>query len=174
MASKHIRFGMVFEGERPECVVSGEGFFKLLDVVEAQGGRDDGKNFMILTLRRARRLVEVERAMEGIRLVSFENGPSIVTFQRGHNYQAHSIYKIIQKISASGDESFWAWSMVVDSDRKRKRVADELESDLVDASITPIAQKRASKKRELDENQVRASSSFFYGLLSIGICFLVP
>ena len=169
MASKHIRFGMVFEGERPECVVSGEGFFKLLDVVEAQGGRDNGKNFMILTLRRARRLVEVERAMEGIRLVSFENGPSIVTFQRGHNYQAHSIYKIIQKISASGDESFWAWSMVVDSDRKRKRVADELE-----ASITPIAQKRASKKRELDENQVRASSSFFYGLLSIGICFLVP
>ena len=178
MAAKRIRFGIVFEGSLPS--LEGGMFLNGLGIVEAEGCNKDGTHFMMLTVGKPRRTSEVEQAIEAfngaasagaaIRLVSFQGGPSVVTFERGHKFQLHPIYQTIRSANDAGNAAYWAWGSV--EGRKRKRVINELESDLVESAILPTASKRASgaKESSSDAQVIRPSESDF---LSIGCCGLL-
>jgi len=177
-SSKRIRFGMVYEGARP--AMDSSGFLKELGVVDAEGAEKDGQQFILFTVLKPRRTCEVQQAVdaynsgssEGIRLVQFGGEQQeVVTFERGHKFQLHPIYQTIRVADAAKDGSFWAWSssgVAGDvNNKKRRRVINELESDLVEASIAPSAPKRASgKENHGSEPQVMISH---YGLLCIGM-----
>ena len=188
--AKRIRFGFVFEGLRPD--IGGQTPFADLDVAEAEGCEKDGRQFVVFTVCKPRRVSDVERVvegLEGIRLVSLDGGPMIATFERGHSYQGHPIYRTIQSLCANCDVSYWRWSLDHPQQNRKKRVISELESDLADAVILPAAEKRASKKQRQEdaecilplddeggvERQVepacpfRLPSSCYYGLLCIGM-----
>ena len=172
MASlKRIRFGVVFKGERPNSDLD---FFRALDVVHAEGVEQDAMQFMMFTLQKPRRTVDVEHAMQGMQLIEFDGMPKIVTFERGHRYQTHPIFQTIQALSKH--QSFWTWKLEIDGDQRRKRVISELESDLV--NVVPECDKREPKKKESFHNengdrgqpQVRdVSSPCAHGLQCIGM-----
>jgi hypothetical protein len=85
---------------------------------------------------------------EKMSLISYEDGPEVVVFDRGNCYRSHPIYKIIQA-AANGNDMSWTWSVVMDGEAKKRRVASELESDLVETSIRPSATKRVAIQREV-------------------------
>ena len=188
--AKRIRFGFVFEGQRPD--IGGQTPFADLDVAEAEGCEKDGRQFVVFTVCKPRRVSDVERVvegLEGIRLVSLDGGPMIATFERGHSYQGHPIYRTIQSLCANCDVSYWRWSLDHPQQNRKKRVISELESDLADAVILPAAEKRASKKQRQEDAECilplddeggvqrqvepacpfRLPSSCYYGLLCIGM-----
>jgi hypothetical protein len=178
-SSKRILFGMVFEGPRP--AIDGSGFLKDLGVIDAEGAEKNGQQFILFTVARPRRTSEVQQAIdayndssaEAMRLVQFE-GERVVTFERGHRFQLHPIYQTIRTAETAKDNTFWSWSstgVVGDANisRKRRRVINELESDLVEASIIPAAPKRASGKENRGEEPQPQVMSPHYGLLCIGM-----
>ena len=147
-AGKRTRFALVFNGVRVPAM--GGDFLKELDVIKAEGCEHDGKQFVVFTTRRPRKASDVLGAIqafnatveEKMSLVSFEGGPEVVVFDRGNCYRSHPICKIVH--AASGNDVSWEWSLLVDSESKQKRVAGELETDLVEAAIRPSVAKRAS------------------------------
>jgi hypothetical protein len=178
MAAKRIRFGIVFEGTLP-ALEDGH-FLGGLGIVEAEGCTKDGNHFMLITVGRPRKTIDVEQAIKlfnssapeaAITPVSFQGGPFVVTFERGHKFQLHPIYQTIQSANQSGDSAYWTWGLI--EGKKRRRVMSELESDLVEASILPTAPKRASGKENSDAQVMTQPSEFLcasgcYGLLCIG------
>jgi hypothetical protein len=148
-AGKRTRFALVFNGTRAPAM--GGEFLKELDVIKAEGCEHDGKQFVIFTTRKPRKSADVsnavkafnESAEEKMHLVSYENEPEIVVFDRGNCYRKHPISKIIQS-AMNGDDVSWAWSVMADSEAKKKRA-----SDLVEASIRPSASKRVAVQREV-------------------------
>jgi len=175
MASKRIRFGIVFEGALP--TLDGGMFLGGLGIVEAEGCTKDGIHFMVMTVGKARKTTEVEQAIEAhnrsaaeaaISLVSYQGGPCVVTFERGHKFQLHPIYQTIQSASKAGNAAYWAWGLI--EGKKRRRVINELESDLVETSIVPNAPKRASGVgKENSDVQVKQPSEF---LSDVGCCLI--
>ena len=130
----------------------GGGFLKDMDVIKAEGCEKDGKQFVIFTVSKPRKASEVldsiknynEDAEEKMNLISFQDGPEVAVFDRGNCFRSHPISKIIQ--SAVAEEESWVWSVVVDSDGKKKRAVNELESDLVETSIRPATTKRMASR----------------------------
>lgn len=153
-SGKRTRFGLVFDGVRPPSM--GGGFLKELDVIKAEGCEKDGKQFLIFTTNKPRRSNDVADSVrafnesapddEKLALIAFENGPEVVVFERGNCFRTHPISKIIQ--GAMEDDGYWAWSVMIDGDRKKKRAVNELESDLVEAAIRPSSAKRVAVLRE--------------------------
>jgi hypothetical protein len=147
-AGKRTRFALVFNGVRVPAM--GGDFLKELDVIKAEGCEHDGKQFVVFTTRRPRKASDVLSAIsafnatseEKMQLIAHGDGPEVVVFDRGNCYRSHPICKIVH--AASGNDVSWEWSLLADSESKQKRVAGELESDLVEASIRPSAAKRAS------------------------------
>lgn len=135
----------------------GGDFLKELDVIKAEGCEHEGKQYLIFTTRKPRKAADVLSAIHGfnettedkMNLVAHEDCPEIVVFERGNCYRTHPISKIIQAAMANGDDVSWEWSLMVDSESKQKRVASELETDMVETSIRPSATKRATLPREV-------------------------
>jgi hypothetical protein len=161
MAAKRIRFGIVFEGALP--ALDGGMFLGGLGIVEAEGCTKDGIHFMVLTVGKPRKTIEVEQAVQlhnsaaeaAISLVSYQGGPCVVTFERGHKFQLHPIYQTIQSANKAGNAAYWTWGLI--EGKKRRRVMNELESDLVEAALVPNASKRASGKENSDAQVTRPS-----------------
>jgi hypothetical protein len=153
-AGKRTRFALVFSGARVPAM--GGDFLKELDVIKAEGCEHDGKQFVLFTTLKPRKAGEVLSAIhafnatveEKMSLISYEDGPEVVVFDRGNCYRSHPIYKIIQA-AANGNDMSWTWSVVMDGEAKKRRVASELESDLVETSIRPSATKRVAIQREV-------------------------
>jgi hypothetical protein len=86
-------------------------------------------------------------AIAGLCLEKFDGCEDlIITFEKGQQYVHHPFYVVIQGVtSGSSDEDatprFWQWESD-GSPVKRKRVASELASDLVEDAIIPSALKR--------------------------------
>ena len=146
-AGKRTRFALVFNGVRVPAM--GGDFLKELAVIKAEGCEHDGKQFVVFTTRKPRKAADVLSAIsaynaaaeEKMQLIAHEEeGPEVVVFDRGSCYRTHPICKLIH--AASGNDVSWEWSLLVDSESKQKRVACELETDLVEASILPSASKR--------------------------------
>jgi hypothetical protein len=154
-AGKRTRFALVFNGVRVPAM--GGDFLKELDVIKAEGCEHDGKQFVIFTTRKPRKAADVLSAVSAfnattedkMHLIAHEDGPEVVVFDRGNCYRTHSICKIIQEAMSTGKDVSWAWSLVVDSESKQKRVASELETDMVETSILPSAAKRVALPREV-------------------------
>jgi hypothetical protein len=154
-AGKRTRFALVFCGVRVPAL--GGDFLKELDVIKAEGCEHNGNQFVILTTRKPRRASDVLSALsafnetteEKMQLIAHENGPEVVVFDRGNCYRTHPICKIINEAMTGGEDVSWAWSLMMDSESKQKRVASELESDLVETSIQPSAVKRIALPREV-------------------------
>lgn len=135
----------------------GGDFLKELEVIKAEGCEHDGKQFVIITTRKPRKAADVQSALdafnatteEKMHLVAHGDCPEIVVFDRGNCYRTHPISKIIQTAMTNGDDVSWAWSLVMDSESKQKRVASELETDMVETSIRPLANKRIALLREV-------------------------
>lgn len=164
MAAKRIRFGMVFEGTLPS-LEDGQ-FLGSLGIVEAEGCTKDGNHFVLITVGKPRKTSEVEQAIlayteAAITPVSYQGGPLVVTFERGHKFQLHPIYQAIQSANQAGNEGYWTWGLI--EGKKRKRVINELESDLVETSIVPNASKRACGKENSDV-QVNMPSELCIGM----------
>ena len=156
VAGKRTRFGLVFDGTRAPAM--GGEFLKELEVIKAEGCEHDGKQFLIFTTNKPRKSSDVLDAVntfngateEKMNLVSFEGGPEVVVFERGNCFRTHPISKIIQA-AMNGDDVSWVWSVMMDSDVKKKRVVSELELDLVETSVRPSASKRIAIHREVLE-----------------------
>ena len=152
--SKRTRFGLVFEG--PKVPSMGSAFLQEIDVIKADGCERDGKHFMIFTTSKPRRSTDVLDSIkafnlaneEKMNLVAFEDGPEVAVFDRGQCFRTHPISKIIQ--NAISNEEAWSWSMLADSDKKKKRAINELESDLVETAIFPTAPKRMAIVRPVE------------------------
>ena len=166
-AGKRTRFALVFHGVKVPAM--GGEFLKELDVIKAEGCEHDGKQFLIFTTRKPRKAADVldaikafnaANAEENMNLVSYENEPEIVVFDRGNCYRTHPISKIIQS-AVGGENMSWAWSVVLDGEAKKRRAANELETDLVETSIRPSATKRVAIQREVDTLSCHV----------IGVCF---
>ena len=155
-ASKRTRFGLVFEGTKAPTM--GGGFLQELDVAKADGCEHEGRHFMIFTTTKPRRSPEVLESIqtynmaapdeEKMNIVAFQNGPEIAVFDRGQCFRSHPISRIIQGATAAGEA--WSWSMIADSEKKKKRAINELESDLVDTAILPTAPKRMAVVRPVE------------------------
>ena len=158
-------------------------FLNGLGVIEAEGCNKDGIHFMMLTVGKPRRTSDVEQAINaynsgaeggGISLVSFEGGLKVVTFERGHKFQVHPIHRTIQAANSAGNGAYWAWGSAEEG-KKRKRVINELESDLVEAAIIPVAEKRAShgkENKDVEQQVNQPAANDFYsieGILCIGM-----
>lgn len=136
-SNKRIRFGIVFEGERPD------NFEHALDLKSIECCQHEGKQYCMLTTNHGKRVDDVLQIVNGmgIQLLPFDDASGLVlTFEKGHAFQSHEFYKIIQNAKAANDTTYWFNGSV-----GRKRVISELQSDLVPESmITPTALKRVS------------------------------
>jgi hypothetical protein len=153
--SKRVRFGLVFEGTKAPAM--GDGFLHELDVIQADGCEHEGNHFMIFTTTKPRRPADVLASVqafnatateEKMTLIAFQGGPEVAVFDRGQCFRSHPISRIIQGATAAGEA--WSWSMLADSEKKKKRAINELESDLVDTVIIPSAPKRKAAIRPVE------------------------
>jgi hypothetical protein len=151
-SSKRVLFGLVFEGTKVPAM--GDGFLHELDVFQADGCEHEGNHLMIFTTTKPRRPADVLAAVnafnatatdEKMSLIAFQDGPEVAVFDRGQCFRSHPISSIIQGATAAGEA--WSWSMLADSERKKKRAINELESDLVETAIIPNAPKRKAASR---------------------------
>lgn len=167
---------MIYKGSRP--AIDDSGFLKELCIVDAEGAEKDGQQYLIFTLAKPRRTHDVQQAIEAynsgldeaLRFTQID----VVTFERGHGFHLHPIFHVIRKAQSSKSDTYWTWQNGGDdanSNKKRRRVVNELESDLVEASILPAAPKRMSGKENRDEQQQQQQVIPHYGLLCIGMFY---
>ena len=134
---KRIRFGLVFEGVRPPMEV----FLREVGMVEAEGIQKDGQHFIVFTVCKPRRVLDVQNAVDAynrrssdaIRLVPFCDA-TVTTFERGNKFMSHPICQAI----AQKDETYWTWSLVM-AEQQKQTVADQQMINDLEASLDPAA-----------------------------------
>lgn len=148
--TKRIRFGIAYKGgvRFVKEVVEDAVELKSLECVSV-----DELHYVLLTLAKPYTTSSIndailkfnEKAEEGKRLevVPFE-GADIVTFAKAQGYMQHPFYAPFEAAKSAekegGSSSYWVWT--APEDGASKRVSKELESDFVEGSIKPTAEKR--------------------------------
>ena len=145
---KRIRFGITYKGSVRfvKEVVEDSVELKSLECVSV-----DELHYVLLTLAKPYTTSSIndailkfnEKAEEGKRLevVPFQ-GVDIVTFAKAQGYTQHSFYAPFEVAKSAekegGNSSYWVWT----APGVIKRVSKELESDFVEGTIKPTAEKR--------------------------------
>ncbi len=109
----------------------------------------EDKQYVIMTVSKSMKGSDVMAALvdAGLCLEKFDGFDDLIlTFEKGQQYVHHPFYAVMQGVksgSSSEDATprFWQWESD-GSPSKRKRVASELASDLVEDAIIPSAPKR--------------------------------
>jgi hypothetical protein len=151
MDTKRIRFGFVCSNALPVT----------LEMLGPLGPRSveyalvGEKQHIVLTVDKSMRASNILDAVRsiGLELEKFEGCDDfIVTFEKGQRFLAHPFYRLVQTVrqedavvnnDMDAAQRFWQWvSDGTTEPVKRKRLAGELASDLVEDAITPSAPKR--------------------------------
>lgn len=140
--SKRTRFGIVFEGPAPDL---GAGFLKRLNITDAEGCAQDGVQYVLLRTGKPRASIDVAEcaAEHALKLIRFQpSEPEVMVFEKGSKFRVHPMGRFIH--SMRRDASYWRWPD--GQPRRKKRVAAELQSDLVETTIVPASTKRVAIK----------------------------
>lgn len=122
------------------------------------------KQFVVFTVEKPVRASDVLKSIEGfnsssstpLTLEKFNEDDvcMIVTFEKGQRFMQHPFYSIVQEVKedSSNDPEMraskvWEWTATFNNSmpsasKQKKRVVDELASDLVEDAILPSASKR--------------------------------
>lgn len=145
--AKRMRFGLVFRyGEKV-----GDDLLRKLQVKKAEGCEKDGQKFIMITTTKPQRTDNImkwiadfnQEKQEKIVCVGYAGGAEVAVFDKGNAFREHPIYRVIDEMRM--DASYWSWYACAEGNKKRALC--ELESDLVDASITPHSTKRVAVEK---------------------------
>ena len=160
MDTKRIRFGFVCSNATPPITLDTLAPLVPRSVECALLGE---KQFVVFTVDKSARACDILAAVTGLglELEKFEGCDElIVTFEKGQRYLQHPFYRLVQGVRqedaansvVDAPQRFWQWVSDGTEPVKRKRLAGELASDLVDEAITPSAPKREHVASGLKED----------------------
>ena len=163
MDTKRMRYGFVCSNATGPLKAD---MFPSLVVRSIEAALSGERLFVVLAVEKAVKAQDVLSAVSNfnasagedakICLEKFEDcQDTIITFDKGQLYLQHPFYVIVQGIRSSArvegePPRFWEWTSDSTQLKKRKRVAEELDSDLVVESISPSAPKRERSSKTIE------------------------